>query len=73
MSRFEASYYPGEDNERLPEWTVVEWTYVNPENGSKCGKTVWKTYDMESGEKEAKEMAWLLQEEYNRDFYAEFG
>ena len=73
MARFEASFYPGEDNERLPEWKVVEWTYVNTDNGSKSGRTVWKTYDLENGEKEANEMAWLLQEEYNQEFYAEFG
>ena len=72
MARFEASYYPGEDGERLPEWTVVEWTYVNPENGSKSGRTVWKTYDMMNGEREAHEMAAILQHEYNMEFAGEF-
>ena len=72
MARFEASYYPGEDGERLPEWRVVEWTYVNPENGSKMGNTVWKSYDMMNGEREANEMAAILQHEYNLRFAEEF-
>jgi hypothetical protein len=72
MARFEASFYPGEDNERLPEWCVVEWTYINPENGSKSGNTVWKTYDMMNGEAEAKEMAAILQHAYNLEFAVEF-
>lgn len=72
MARFEASYYPGEDNERLPEWTVVEWEYVNPTNGAKSGRTVWKTYDMINGEREAHEMAAILQHEYNMEFAGEF-
>lgn len=72
MPRFEASFYPGEDNERLPEWSVVEWTYVNPKNGAKTGHCVWKTYDMIDGEREATEMAALLQHEYNLEFAKEF-
>ena len=72
MARFEASYYEGEDNERLPEWTVVEWTHVNPKNGTKSGRTVWKTYDMLNGEREAIEMAAVLQHEYNLKFASEF-
>ena len=72
MARFEASFYPGEVDERLPEWHVVEWTYVNPENGSKSGRTAWKTYDMENGEREANEMAAILQHAYNLEFAKEF-
>ena len=71
MARFEASFYPGEVDERLPEWHVVEWTYVNPENGSKSGKTVWKSYDMETGEREANEIAAIMQEGYNRELASE--
>lgn len=72
MSRFEACYEPGECDERLPEWTVVEWDYVNPANGAKTGKIVWKTYDMISGEREAHEMAAIFQHEYNLRFAEEF-
>lgn len=66
MPRFEASYYEGEENERLPEWRVVEWTFTG--NGSKIGKTHWKTYDMINGEHEANEIAAVLQHEYNSQF-----
>lgn len=72
MARFEACFEPGEDGERLPEWHVVEWTYVNPENGSKSGRIVWKSYDMEFGELGAREMAMILQHEYNLQFAEEF-
>jgi hypothetical protein len=65
MARFEASYYPGEYDERLPEWTVVEWTHVNHKTGAKSGNTVWKTYDMEFGEQDAKDMAYWMQQVYN--------
>ena len=68
MARFEAVYYEGEQDERLPEWRVVEWTIVNPETGGKVGKTHWKTYDMEFGEREAKEKAYWMQEVYNWEF-----
>lgn len=64
-NRFQASYYPGEPDERLPEWHVVEWTYVNVANGAKSGKTVWKTYDMEFGEQDAKDVAYQMQQVYN--------
>lgn len=65
MARFEAVYYDGEDNERLPEWRVVEWNRYT-------GKTVWYTYDMFNGEAKAKEEAQARQEEYNHRFYSEF-
>ena len=68
MARFEASYYPGEDGERLPEWHVVEWTNVNPETGAKSGDIVWKSYDMMFGERDAKDMAHWMQEVYNWEF-----
>lgn len=71
MARFEASYYPGEDGERLPEWQVVEWTVVNPETGGKVGKTHWKTYDMAFGEQDAKDMAYWMQQVYNWEFAEE--
>ncbi len=69
--RFEASYYPGEVDERLPEWRVVEWTYVNPETGAKSGRSVFRTYDLENGEREAKELAGYLQDAYNLEVYNE--
>lgn len=71
MARFEASFYPGEDNERLPEWQVVEWTYTNPKTGGRSGSVVWKSYNMETGEREANEMAAVLQHEYNLEFAEE--
>ena len=65
MARFEAVLYDGEPDERLPEWCVVEWNYINPETGAKSGKTVWKTYDMVWGEQEAKDRAYQLQQVYD--------
>lgn len=67
MARFEAVLYDGEDGERLPEWQVVEWTFVNLENGAKSGRTVWKTIDMEDGEEDANKIAAIMQEAYNRE------
>lgn len=67
--RFEAYLDPGEDYERLPEWRVVEWTYVNPETGGKSGRCVFKTYDLENGRKEAEMIAANLQEAYNLELY----
>ena len=55
--RFEASFYEGEPDERLPEWNVIEWDHiVYNEDGSvkaKSGKTVWASYDMFGGEIDA--------------------
>ena len=59
-ARYSVEYYPAEVDERLPEWRVVEWTYVNPETGSKSGRAVFRTYDMETGEAEATKRAALL-------------
>lgn len=67
--RFEAYLYDGEENERLPEWRVVEWTYVNPETGAKSGRSVFRTYDLENGRKEAEMIAANLQETYNLELY----
>lgn len=69
--RFEAVLYEGEVDERLPEWRVVEWTYVNTETGAKSGRSVFRTYDMENGEQEAKELAGYLQDAYNLELYNE--
>lgn len=70
-NRFEAVLYDGEPDERLPEWQVVEWTYIG-EYGSKSGKVVWKTYDMEFGERDAKDIAYHMQQVYNWEFAEEF-
>ena len=70
MARFEAVFYEGEINERLPEWCVVEW--LPEHNGAKSGRTVWKTYDMIAGEHSANEMAMIFQHEYNVSFAKEF-
>lgn len=71
MARFEASFYPGEDNERLPCWDVVEWEFVNEKTGAKVGRKIESFYG-EDGEALAKELAWVLQEEYNIEFASEF-
>lgn len=68
-ARFEAVYYPGEDDERLPEWRVVEWTQVSS-TGAKSGNTVWKSYNMEFGERDALEEAAIRQIHW--EFAAEF-
>ena len=70
--RFEAVFHEGEFGERLPEWCVVEWTNVNAETGAKFGRNVWKSYDMMTGEDQAKEMAYVLQQEYNLEFAENF-
>ena len=67
--RFEAYLDPGETDERLPEWRVVEWTYVNTETGAKSGRSVFRTYDLETGQREAEMIAANLQEAYNLEFY----
>lgn len=73
MNRFTVEYDPGEENELLPSYAVVEWTSVNVENGSKLGIRVWKTYNLETGRGEAEELAAVLQEEYNQKLYNELG
>ena len=70
MARFEVVLYPGEDDERLPSWDVVELEDVSPT--VRIGTRVWSTYNMEEGEQLATEMALLLQHEYNQEFYEEF-
>lgn len=71
MTRFEAVLYEGEVDERLPEWHVVKWNVVNKETGARMGKTHWKTYDMEFGEQDAKDMAYWMQQVYNWEFAEE--
>lgn len=76
MARFEAVFDPGEDD-RLPEWVVVEWTSDNGK-GCRSGSAVWRSYNLSTGEREAHEIAetmnheWeiALQEacEFDRDF-----
>lgn len=70
-ARFEAVFYEGEPDERLPEWHVVEWTFVNPETGAKLGNKVARFWEDEGDE--AKALASDLQQAYNMEFYAEFG
>ena len=67
MARYEAVLYEGEDDERLPEWTVVEWS-ADDGHGNRAGKVVWKTYDMVFGEQDAKDRAYHLQQVYNWEF-----
>lgn len=69
-ARFEAVFYEGEVDERLPEWHVVEWTYVNPETGGKIGNKVARFWEDE-GDK-AAELAAVLQDEYNMEFARDF-
>lgn len=72
MARYEVVYYPGEPDERLPEWQVVEWTNLASPIGVKSGKIIWKSYDMEFGERDAKDIAYHLQEVYNWEFAQEY-
>lgn len=62
MGRFEVVFYPGEDEERLPEWRVIELEDVSPT--MRVGKTVWRSYDMYRGEESAREMAYSFYKEY---------
>ena len=66
--RFEASFYEGEPDERLPEWNVIEWDHiVYNEDGSvkaMSGKTVWASYDMVGGEIDAIAKAYELNTKY---------
>ncbi len=70
MSRFEIDFFPGEDDERLPEWSVIELIDQTPT--TRIGKVVWRTYNMEHGEDLAREMAYIMQHEYNEKFYEEY-
>ena len=70
MARFEVVFYPGEDDERLPSWDVIELEDVSPT--VRVGTRVWSTYDMFEGEELAREMAYVMQHEYNQEFYEEF-
>lgn len=69
-ARFEAVFHEGEPDERLPEWHVVEWTYVNPETGGKIGNKVARFWEDQGSE--AKELAAALQEAYNIEFAENF-
>jgi len=66
-SRFEAVFHEGEYGESMCEWRVIEWTYTNPVNGARSGHKV-ETFDYED---DAQELANVLQEEYNIEFFAE--
>jgi hypothetical protein len=67
--RFEAVFYEGEYGERMPEWCVVEWTHFT--SSSRSGSTVQSFAACD--EQEAKELAWVLQEAYNLEFFANYG
>lgn len=69
MAKFEAVYYEGEWGERLPSWDVVCWNAPQA-NGSRMGSVVEKFGP--AGEAEARELAWVLQHEYDAEFAAEF-
>lgn len=69
-ARFEAVFYDEEPNERLAEWHVVEWTFVNPETGAKIGNKIARFWEDEGDV--AKNLASDLQQAYNMEFAAEF-
>lgn len=66
--KFEALFYEGEPNERLPEWNVIEWEkIIYKDDGSvvaKYGRKVWDTRDMVNGEALAVAKAKELNSEY---------
>lgn len=70
MARFEASFFPGEDD-RMPSWDVVEWCH-NDGCGNRIGRKVESFYSA-TAEQDAKQLTKVLQESYNLEFYAEFG
>jgi predicted AAA+ superfamily ATPase len=72
QARFEAVWYEGEMNERCSEWQVVEWNKTYP-NGGRSGRCVKSFPDDFAGERDAREIAVVLQEEYNIEFYTNFG
>lgn len=71
MSRYEAVYNPGEDDERLPSWTVVEWTVTN--NGVRLGRKVEDCGCSDEAEETARDIAYVLNTSVEREIYAEFG
>lgn len=76
-ARFEAVFHEFDEcYSGRGTWDVVEWTKTHP-NGGRSGHTVWhgeSSYDNDFRAKEkAKEMAWILQEEYNLEFFDHFG
>jgi len=54
-ARFEALLDCGDDD-RIPEWEVIEWDYTNPENGSRYGHCVARA----ENELDAKQQAAFL-------------
>lgn len=69
MSRYEAVYNPGEDD-RLPEWLVVEWT-VTPTG--RIGRTVENCGYSAEAEETAHDIAFILNRGAELEAYAEFG
>lgn len=66
MQKFEAVYYEGEDNERLPEWRVIEW-----DASRKIGSTIQSFYNMCTGEADAKFLASVLQQAHDQGVLTE--
>jgi hypothetical protein len=54
MARFEAVFYEGDDD-RLPAWEVVEWTFDNGQ-GNRSGRTV-ETFRGANAEEDAYDIA----------------
>ena len=71
MPRFEAVYNPGEDGERLPSWTVVEWTVTS--NGVRFGRKVEDCGCSDEAEETARDIAYVLNTSDELETYAEFG
>lgn len=58
MARFEAHLAKRDDDESTPEWIVVEFGPYVDRDGTRIGDVVWKTTDMEFGERIAKDIAY---------------
>lgn len=54
---YEAVFRYEERGERLAEWEVVEWNYVNRVTGAKCGRRVKRFSGTELGGLDAMTMA----------------
>lgn len=70
MPKYEAVYYPGEED-RLPSWSVVEWT-VNNKVG-RIGRTVEDCGCSADAEEAARDIAYVLNASVEQEIYAEFG
>ena len=68
QQRFEATFDCG-DEDLWPRWVVVEWVHVAP-SGARCGRTVEAFVGNSIGQRQAEELAFVLNREHAFGEYA---